>query len=104
MDKELASILYDQLAQGNREDGYWKEVAYQAAVEYINAQLILNLTKDNVKNRLNVWKLHFAIITNIKNQSGLVWDEAKKKVVVTADNHHVWDAYVKVCSLMTFSS
>ena len=39
---------------------------------------------------------HFAIITNIKNQSGLVWDEAKKKVVVTADNHHVWDAYVKV--------
>ena len=76
MDKALASILYDQLAQGNREDGYQKEVAYQAAMEYINA--------------------HFAIITNIKNQSGLVWDEAKKKVVVTADNHHVWDAYVKV--------
>ena len=84
MDKALASILYDQLAQGNREDGYWKEVAYQAAMEYINA--------------------HFAIITNIKNQSGLVWDEAKKKVVVIADNHHVWDAYVKVGSLMTFFS
>ena len=75
MDNALASILYDQLAQGNK-DAYWKEVAYQAAMEYINA--------------------HFAIITNIKNQSGLVWDEAKKKVVVTADNHHVWDAYVKV--------
>ena len=38
MDKALANILYDQLAQGNREDGYWKEVAYQVAVEYINAQ------------------------------------------------------------------
>ena len=24
MDKALASILYDQLTQGNREDGYWK--------------------------------------------------------------------------------
>ena len=24
MDKALASILYDQLAQGNREDVYWK--------------------------------------------------------------------------------
>ena len=73
-------------------------MAYQVAVEYINAQLILNLTKDNVKNRLKVWKLHFAIITDKKkkNQSGLVWDEAKKKVVVTVDNHHVWDAYVKV--------
>ena len=96
MDKALASILYDQLAQGNREDGYWKEVAYQAAVEYISAQLILNLTKDNVKNRLKAWKLHFAIITDIKNQSGLVWDEVKKKVVVPSDNYHVWDAYVKV--------
>ena len=48
MDKALANILYDQLAQGNREDGYWKEVAYQVVVEYINAQLILNLTKDSV--------------------------------------------------------
>ena len=36
MDKALASILYDQLAQGNK-DAYWKEVAYQVAVEYINA-------------------------------------------------------------------
>ena len=103
MDKALASILYDQLAQGNK-DAYWKEVAYQVVVEYINAQLILNLTKDNVKNRLKAWKLHFAIITNIKNQSGLVWDEVKKKVVVLADNYHVWDAYVKVRSLMTFFS
>ena len=47
MDKALASILYDQLAQGNK-DAYWKEEAYQVAVEYINAQLILNLTKDSV--------------------------------------------------------
>ena len=47
MDKALASILYDQLAQGNK-DAYWKEVAYQVVVEYINAQLILNLTKDSV--------------------------------------------------------
>ena len=47
MVKALASILYDQLAQGNK-DAYWKEVAYQVVVEYINAQLILNLTKDSV--------------------------------------------------------
>ena len=44
------------------------------------------------------------MITNMKNQIRLVWDEAKKKVVVIADNHHVWDAYVKVGSLMTFFS
>ena len=37
MDKALANILHDQLAQGNKEDGYYKEVAYQVAVEYINA-------------------------------------------------------------------
>ena len=80
MDKALASILYDQLAQGNREDGYWKKVAYQAPMEYINAQLIFNLTKDNVKNRLKAWKLHFAIITDII-KAGLFGMKQRKRLL-----------------------
>ena len=63
-------------------------------MEYINTQLNLNLTKENIKNRLKAWKLHFAIITDIKNQSGLMWDEDRKMVVVTADNLLVWNDYV----------
>jgi hypothetical protein len=97
MDKALATVLYDQLAQGNKEDGHWKDPTYQVAMEYINTQLNLNLTKENIKNRLKAWKLHFAIITDITNQSGLMWDEDRKMVVVTADNLPMWNDYVKVC-------
>jgi hypothetical protein len=100
MDKALAAVLYDQLAQGNKEDGHWKDPTYQVAMEYINTQLNLNLTKENIKNRLKAWKLHFAIITDIKNQSGLTWDEDRKMVVVTADNLPVWNDYVKVCFIL----
>jgi hypothetical protein len=66
MDKALAVVSYDQLVQGNKEDGHWKDPTYQVAMEYINAQLNLNLTKENIKNRLKAWKLHFAIIIDIK--------------------------------------
>jgi hypothetical protein len=89
MDKALAVVLYDQLAQGNKDDGHWKDPTYQVAMEYINTQLNLNLTKENIKNRLKAWKLHFAITTDIKNESGLVWDEDRKMVVVTANNFPV---------------
>ena len=45
-------------------------------MECINTQLNLNLTKEDIKNKLKAWKLHFAIVTDIKkNQSGLMWDE-----------------------------
>ena len=43
------------------------------------------------------------MITNIKNQIELVWDEVMKMFAITTNNHHVWDAYVKVWSQMTFS-
>ena len=49
MDKALAAVLYDQLAQGNKEDGHWKDPTYQVAMEYINTQLNLNLIKENIK-------------------------------------------------------
>jgi hypothetical protein len=100
MDKALAAVLYDQLAQGNKEDGHWKDPTYQVAMEYINTQLNLNLTKENIKNRLKAWKLHFAIIIDIKNQSGLMWDEDRKMAVVTANNLPVWNDYVKVCFIL----
>ena len=68
MDKALAAVLYDQLAQDNKEDRHWKNPTYQVAMEYINTQLNLNLTKENIKNRLKAWKLHFAIIIDIKKK------------------------------------
>lgn len=95
MDAALSTVLYDQMNRGNRNDWDWKPQAYQAAVDDLNAKLQLNLTKDNVKNRLKAWKRHYGIISDIKDQSGLSWDDDKKMIRVTAENQKVWNDYVE---------
>ncbi|XP_040368176.1 uncharacterized protein LOC112179429 isoform X1 [Rosa chinensis] len=95
MDDVLAKVLYDQMNAGHKTDGDWKPQAYQAVVDKLNATWQLGLTKLNVKNRLKAWKRHYAIITDIRSQSGLVWDEEKKMVPITAENLEIWNAYVE---------
>lgn len=85
-----------KLNEGNKGDGDWKPQAYQAVVDELNATLQLGLTKENVKNRLRAWKKHYAIVTDIKSQSGLTWDEEKKMVPISAENLSVWNDYCEV--------
>ncbi|GFQ07786.1 hypothetical protein PHJA_002922600, partial [Phtheirospermum japonicum] len=73
------------MIQGNKCDGdTWKPQALQAAVIDLNRKLHLNLTKDNIKNRLKYCK-----------QSGFSWDEERKMIVVTSDEWSSWAAYVE---------
>ncbi|XP_061993672.1 uncharacterized protein LOC133711584 [Rosa rugosa] len=95
MDNVLAKVLYDQMNAGHKADGDWKPQAYQAVVDKLNTTWQLGLTKLNVTNRLKAWKRHYAIITDIRSQSGLVWDEEKKMVPITAENLEIWNAYVE---------
>jgi hemoglobin-like flavoprotein len=81
---------------GHKSDGDWKQEAYQAVVRELNATWQLGLTKLNVKNILKAWKKHYAIITDIRSQSGLVWDDEKKMVPITVENLAIWNAYVEV--------
>ncbi|KAI3470516.1 hypothetical protein Pfo_027179 [Paulownia fortunei] len=55
MDYHLAKVLTNQMAPGNKCD---------VAVTYLNSKLHLNLTKDNVKNRLKNWKKYFNVVSN----------------------------------------
>ena len=96
MDSALTFVLLDQINQGNKADGDWKPQAYQAAVEHLNSTLLLNLTKENVKNRLKAWKRYYAVVNDVKNQSGFTWDEERKMIIVTCAELQVWETYVKV--------
>lgn len=96
MDAALAKALIEQMKQGNKVDGQWTRHAIPAVVHELNVTLELGLTKDNVKNRLKAWKRHYAIISDIKNQSGLMWDEGRKMVVITSENQKAWNDYVEV--------
>lgn len=95
MDAALAKALIDQMKQGNKVDGQWTRHAIPAVVHELNVTLELGLTKDNVKNRLKAWKRHYAVISGIKNHSGLMWDEGRKMVVITSENQKAWNDYVE---------
>ncbi|GER32721.1 carboxypeptidase S1 homolog A, partial [Striga asiatica] len=85
------------MALGHKCDGdTWKPQVLHAVVTYLNAKLHLNLTKDNIKNRLKSWKKHFNVVYDIQtNQSGFCWDEDRKMIVVTSDESSSWAAYVE---------
>ncbi|KAL0332874.1 UNVERIFIED_CONTAM: hypothetical protein Scaly_2188900 [Sesamum calycinum] len=98
MDNHLAKVLTDQMAQGNKCDGdTWKPQALQAAVIYLNSKLHLNLTKDNIKNRLKNWKKYYGVVSDVQTkQSGFTWDDERKMIVVTSDEWSSWSAYVEI--------
>ncbi|GAA0155494.1 hypothetical protein LIER_43317 [Lithospermum erythrorhizon] len=98
MDNALGIVLMDQLAQGNKcdSDG-WKPQALQAAMQHLNSSLGLNLSKENIKNRLRAWKKCHGRARNIQfEKSGFHWDEERKMIVITHAELLARTAYVKV--------
>ncbi|KAK9286114.1 hypothetical protein L1049_014495 [Liquidambar formosana] len=75
--------------------GIRKPQAYQAAVDELNARLQLELTKDNVKNRMKSWKRHYGVISEIRSQSAFPRNKEKKMVVVTVEDRKKWVDYVE---------
>ena len=69
----------------------------------MNSELGLELTKENTKSHLKLWKRYYAVVTDaIKTQSGFKWDEEWKMIVVTAKDVNEWKVYVKVQNKQSF--
>ncbi|OMO94123.1 hypothetical protein CCACVL1_06154 [Corchorus capsularis] len=97
MDMALISSFYSSLDEGLKGENDWKPQAYEAAKEHINTTLRLNLTKENVRNRYKTMKKHYGYVNEIQTvESGLLWDNEKKMVLVTSDTLHIWENYLKV--------
>ncbi|BFG30222.1 hypothetical protein CerSpe_164960 [Prunus speciosa] len=56
-------------------------------------KLDIEVSADNIKNRVKTWKRFYGIVNDILSQSGFNWDATKKMISVEEDN--VWDEYVK---------
>ena len=54
MEHALADILRDERNIGNKSDAGWKIVAYNSASSKLSSQLYIDITADNVKNRLYI--------------------------------------------------
>ncbi|GKV15533.1 hypothetical protein SLEP1_g26318 [Rubroshorea leprosula] len=90
------ACFYDVKTQIRIINAYWKPQAYQATVDYLTKSLSVNVTKEQVKNKVRQWRKHFSIISEIRShQSGVPWDEEKKMIVITTDNMSAWKDYVR---------
>uniref|UniRef100_A0A2N9EQR9 Myb/SANT-like domain-containing protein n=1 Tax=Fagus sylvatica TaxID=28930 RepID=A0A2N9EQR9_FAGSY len=94
MEHALADILRDERNLGNKGDAGWKTVAYNSASSKLSSQLHIDITADNVKNRIKTWKKLYGIVSDILSQSGFNWD-ATKKMMITVDDDNAWQEYIK---------
>lgn len=99
MDKCLIEALVLQCNEGNKIDKGFKEVAYTAAANILNATFNLRLNKDNVINRMKTIKRDYRVIETMLGQSGFAFNYTTKKVECSDT---VWETYVKVTSSSFF--
>ncbi|XP_054819376.1 uncharacterized protein LOC129318557 isoform X4 [Prosopis cineraria] len=94
MDAYLSAILVEQIKLGNKckIENKLMPAAYEAAALAMNERFDLDLTKDQIKNRLKTWTKQYEILKELLDQSGFEWDE-KRKMVNAADS--AWNDYIK---------
>ncbi|KAH1155140.1 hypothetical protein GYH30_050444 [Glycine max] len=89
MERVVADVLRDQRNLGNKGDGGWKRSALNAA-----AAVNVNVTSDNVKIRIKLWRSWYGIVSDILGQSGFDWDGTKH--MITIENENAWNEYCTV--------
>nr|KYP44705.1 Putative nuclease HARBI1 [Cajanus cajan] len=92
MERVLADVLRDQRSLGNKSDGAWKRVAYNAAAVVLSTNFKIQVTWENVKNRIKLWRSWYGVVSDILSQSGFDWDGTKH--MITVDNENAWNEYV----------
>jgi len=98
MERVLAEVLRDQRNMCNKSDGAWKRVAYNAAVVVVSNNFKVQVTWENVKNRIKLWRSWYGVVSDILGQSGFDWDGTKHMITVGDEN--VWNEYVNVSTLL----
>ncbi|RZC26106.1 hypothetical protein D0Y65_004681 [Glycine soja] len=78
-------------------DGGWRRSALNAAAAMLSTSFNVNVTSDNVKNRIKLWRSWYGIVSDIPGQSGFDWDDTKH--MITIENENAWNEYCTVMDL-----
>uniref|UniRef100_A0A2N9FX33 Myb/SANT-like domain-containing protein n=1 Tax=Fagus sylvatica TaxID=28930 RepID=A0A2N9FX33_FAGSY len=92
MDRCLTQLLVEQVMLGNKLEKNFKPVAYMTALTVLNEKFGLDLTRENIRNRLKTWKKQYGLVKELLSHSGFEWDE-RYKMVVAPDSD--WNEYIK---------
>ena len=74
MECVLADVLRDQRNLSNKGDGGWKRSALNVVAAVLSTSFNVNVTSDNVKNHIKLWRSWYGIVSDILGQSGFDWD------------------------------
>ncbi|KAK9922388.1 hypothetical protein M0R45_030853 [Rubus argutus] len=91
MEHALADILREERTLGHKGDGNWKCVAYNTAAAILSAQFDIQVTADNIKNRVKSLEKFYGIVSDILSQSGFSWDSSTQ--MINVDENSVWKEY-----------
>lgn len=97
MDHCLTEELIEQVKLGNKLERNFRPAAFNAALMVLNEKFALDLSKENIRNRLKTWKKLYVVLKELLSQGGFGWDEKRKMVVA---DESVWNEYIKVWKIL----
>ena len=87
----------DQRNLDNKGDGGWERSALNVAAAMLSTSFNVNVTSDNIKNHIKLWRSWFGIVSDILGQSGFDWDDTKH--MITVENENTWNEYCTISIL-----
>jgi hypothetical protein len=93
MERKLLDLLQEQVQLGKKAEGGFKKEAWTAIERRFNNEMKMKLSKENFKNKLKTWKQGYRVMKDLRNTSGLAWNEATQTMDV---DDSVWDELLKV--------
>ena len=80
MEQKFLDLLQEQVQLGWKGEGGFKKEAWTTIEWHFNEDLKKNLSKDNLKNKLKMWKVGFRIMKDLRNTSRFAWNETTQSV------------------------
>ncbi|KAG5054389.1 hypothetical protein JHK85_006899 [Glycine max] len=100
MERVLVEVLRDQRNLGNKSDRAWKRVAYNTTLAMLSVNFKVQVTWENAKTWVKLWRSWYGVVSDILSQSGFEWDDTK--YMITVGDENAWNKYVSVSSVLHY--
>ena len=100
MEHLLTEVLRDQRKLGSKSEGAWKRVAYNTSATKLYANFKVQVTWENVKNQVKLWRSQYGVASDILSLSEFDWDDTK--YIITVGDENAWNEYVSVSSILYY--
>ncbi|XP_020081746.1 L10-interacting MYB domain-containing protein-like [Ananas comosus] len=90
MSRFFIQFMAEQARQGMKIDKSFKPQTLNAAVVAVNEQFGCKITESNVRNHLRTLRARWLQIKQLKEKSGVGWDEKEKKIIMGEDEYKTY--------------